>query len=281
MKSVPNMFPLRPTIFAVIGLLTSTLPVPVLATPQISKGAGQCTIKTPSGLGFTLLNAGTGAVPRDSDTVSVKYAGMLAIDGTTFDQSERAEFGVTQVIPGFAEGLKLLKVGGRIRLCIPAALGYGATGAGAIPANADLVFEVALLDIKKAPEPLGVADRQCTTRSATGLGYSILKAGAGERPTDSDIALINYKGFVGATGLPFDDAGPAPVPVSRVIPGFAEGLKLMQRGGSYKLCIPAALGYGDKVAGPIPANSTLIFLIELIDFKSLAEVQAMQAETPQ
>lgn len=277
MKSVSIRFAIRPAIFLLAGLMTSAPFVAVLAAPQESKGAGQCTLKTASGLGFTLLNAGTGAAPRDSDTVGVKYKGMLAIDGTTFDQSERADFGVTQVIPGFAEGLKLLKVGGSIRLCIPAALGYGAAGAGSIPANADLVFEVALLDIKKAPEPLGMADRQCTTRSASGLGYTILKVGMGERPTDSDIALINYKGFLAATGAPFDDAGPAPVPVSRVIPGFAEGLKLMQRGGSYKLCIPAALGYGDKVVGPIPANSTLVFLIELIDFKSLAEVQAMQA----
>ena len=281
MKSVSIKFAWRPAILLMACLGMSAPPVSVLAAPKESTGVGQCMLKTASGLGYTLLNAGTGAAPRDSDTVSVKYTGMLATDGTTFDQSERAEFGVTQVIPGFAEGLKLLKVGGSIRLCIPAALGYGATGAGAIPANADLVFEVALLDIKKATAPLGVADRQCTTRSATGLGYSIVTAGSGERPTDSDIALINYKGFLAANGLPFDDAGPVPVPVNRVIPGFAEGLKLMQRGGSYKLCIPPALGYGETVAGPIPAHSALVFLIELIDFKSLTEVQAMQAKTPQ
>ncbi len=281
MKYASIKFKSRPAILFLAGLLTSLPSLSVLAAPQESKIVGQCALKTASGLGFTILNAGTGAAPRDSDTVSVKYAGMLAIDGTTFDQSERADFGVTQVIPGFTEGLKLLKVGGNIRICIPAALGYGAAGAGSIPANADLVFEVALLDIKKAPEPLGLADRQCTTRSASGLGYTILKVGMGEKPTDSDIALINYKGFLAATGAPFDDAGPAPVPVSRVIPGFAEGLKLMQRGGSYKLCIPSVLGYGDKVTGPIPANSTLVFLIELIDFKSLAEVLAMQTEAPQ
>ena len=281
MKPASIKLALRLAILLMAGLSMSAPPVSVLAAPKESTGAGQCALKTVSGLGYTLLNTGAGAEPRDSDTVSVKYTGMLAVDGTTFDQSERAEFGVTQVIPGFSEGLKLMKVGGSIRLCIPAALGYGATGAGAIPANADLVFEVALLDIKKAPAPLGVADRQCTTRSATGLGYSTLKAGVGERPTDGDIALINYKGFVAATGASFDDAGPAPVPVSRVIPGFAEGLKLMQRGGSYKLCIPPELGYGEKVTGPIPANSTLVFLIELIDFKSIAEVQAIQAGAPQ
>ena len=61
----------------------------------------------------------------------------------------------------------------------------------------------------------------------------------------------------------------------------SEGLKLMQKGGSYKLCIPAALGYGDKATGPIPANSPLIFTVDLLDFKSMAEIQAMQAQMPQ
>ena len=55
----------------------------------------------------------------------------------------------------------------------------------------------------------------------------------------------------------------------------------MQKGGSYKLCIPAALGYGDKATGPIPANSPLIFTVDLLDFKSMAEIQAMQSQMQQ
>ena len=266
---------------AVIPMLVvsvSTLPRPALAAPPKPAATGQCTLKTASGLGYSVLKAGTGAAPRDADMVSVKYKGTLAADGKTFDASDRAEFAVTQVISGFSEGLKLMKVGGSIRLCIPSALGYGANGTGPIPANADLVFDVDLLGIKQPPGPLAVADRQCTSTSASGLGYTIVKPGMGEKPTNDDVALINYKGYVGATGAPFDDAGPVPIPVGRVIPGFAEGLKLMQRGGSYKLCIPPALGYRDKVTGPIPANSTLIFLIDLIDFKTLAEIEAMQAQ---
>lgn len=218
-------------------------------------------------------------MPDAADKVGVKYKGTLAADGAMFDESDRADFGVSDVIPGFAEGLKLLKTGGRIRLCIPAALGYGASGAGMIPANADLVFDVELLEIKTRAGPLAMADRQCATKNVSGLGYSIVKAGSGGMPGDSDIALVNYKGYLGATGAPFDDAGPIPIPVGRIIPGFAEGLKLMQRGGSYKLCIPPALGYGAKGVGPIPANSALVFLIDLIDFKSLAEVQAMQSQS--
>lgn len=269
-------------IMLIAGLATALPSTIVLAAPPPKPVAGgQCTLKTVSGLGYSMLKAGAGGVPRDSDKVSVKYKGTLAADGTTFDQSDRADFSVSDVIPGFSEGLKLVKVGGRIRLCIPAALGYGVHGAGAIPPNADLVFDVDLLEIKAPPGPLAAADRQCASKSASGLGYTIVKAGAGAMPGDADVALISYKGYVAATGAPFDDAGPVPVPVGQVIPGFAEGLKLMQRGGRYKLCIPPTLGYGDKVVGPIPANSTLVFLIDLVDFKSLAEIEAMQAQPQQ
>lgn len=262
--------------------LAAVLPQHVaLAAPAPKPGDGQCTQKTPSGLGYSILRPGTGAVPGPADKVSIKYKGTLAADGSTFDASDRAEFGVSEVIPGFSEGLMLVRTGGSIRLCIPAALGYGTRGAGTIPPNADLVFEVDLLEIKAPPGPLAVADRQCAVRGASGLGYSVIKAGAGEKPGDDDIALINYKGYIESTGAPFDDAGPIPVPVGQVIPGFSEGLKLMQRGGSYKLCIPPALGYGDKAAGPVPANSSLVFLIDLIDFKSIAEIQARQARPPQ
>lgn len=275
------------THFARSAMLLASI---IVATPETSTPAaaatpanpeGGCAIKTQSGLGYTMLVAGSDAAPVDTDTVAISYRGTLASDGTLFDESERAEFGVRDVIPGFTEGLMLLKVGGRIRLCIPSSLGYGARATGAIPANSDLVFEVGLLEIKKVPGPLAAGDRLCPTKSASGLGYAVMKAGTGAQPTDNDVTLVNYKGYLAASGAPFDNAGPVPIPVGRVIPGFAEGLKLMQRGGTYKLCIPAPLGYGDKAAGPIPPNSALVFLVDLIDFKSLAEIQALQTQSGQ
>ena len=61
-----------------------------------------------------------------------------------------------------------------------------------------------------------------------------------------------------------------------MIPGFTEGLKLMSRGAVYRVCIPAALGYGAKATGPIPANSDRVFQIQVLDFKSRAEIEAMR-----
>ncbi len=117
----------------------------------------------------------------------------------------------------------------------------------------------------------------CKTTTATGLGWSEIKPGTGAKPTSEDIVLVNYKGTL-ADGKEFDKGERAPFPVAQVVPGFSEGLMLMQKGGTYRLCIPAALGYGEKAAGPIPANSPLIFEVDLLDFKSMAEVQAMQQQ---
>lgn len=122
------------------------------------------------------------------------------------------------------------------------------------------------------PAGNGVAAAETT---ASGLVFQTRKAGQGASPTDQDIALISYKGTL-ANGTEFDANQQVPMPVAGSIPGFSEALKMMARGGSYRLCIPASLGYGAQAVGPIPANSVLVFDVDLHDFRSQAEVQMMQ-----
>jgi FKBP-type peptidyl-prolyl cis-trans isomerase FkpA len=121
--------------------------------------------KTESGLLYQVEKPGTGATPKDSDTVVVNYKGTL-VDGTEFDNSytrgEPLSFRLDGVIPGWTEGLKHVKKGGKIKLVIPPALAYGKTGVPGIPANSTLVFEVELLDIKPAPK----ADAKDATKPA-------------------------------------------------------------------------------------------------------------------
>lgn len=108
-----------------------------------------------------------------------------------------------------------------------------------------------------------------------------LKPGTGPHPTNTDVALINYEGRL-ADGTVFDKSPqPTPLPVTGVVPGFSQGLKLMQRGGKYRLTIPPELGYGAKASGPIPANATLTFTVELVDFKSEEELRRIQAQQMQ
>ncbi|ELQ6241232.1 FKBP-type peptidyl-prolyl cis-trans isomerase [Cronobacter sakazakii] len=111
-------------------------------------------VKTSStGLLYKVEKEGNGAAPKESDTVVVNYKGTL-IDGQEFDNSykrgEPLSFRLDGVIPGWTEGLKNIKKGGKIKLVIPPELAYGKNGVPGIPANSTLVFDVELLDINPA-----------------------------------------------------------------------------------------------------------------------------------
>jgi peptidylprolyl isomerase len=108
--------------------------------------------KQADGLIIEDMKIGTGKSPGDADTVVCHYTGYLK-DGTKFDSSrdrgEPLSFQLNQVIKGWQEGLKTMKVGGRRKLTIPPELGYGANGAGeTIPPNSVLIFDVELVDVK-------------------------------------------------------------------------------------------------------------------------------------
>lgn len=107
------------------------------------------------------------------------------------------------------------------------------------------------------------------------IGFEVVKEGTGASPTRADVVLVKYEGKLD-DGTVFDANEQAPMQVSGVVPGFAKALKRMQKGGKYKIVIPPKLGYGAMEQGPIPANSTLNFEVELLDFRSEAEVRAMQ-----
>ena len=110
--------------------------------------------KTESGLRYQIIQEGNGAKAEKGQTVSVHYKGQLT-DGTVFDSSYKRNqpidfaLGVGQVIPGWDEGISLLKIGDKARFVIPSDLAYGSAGAGGvIPPNATLVFDVELVNAK-------------------------------------------------------------------------------------------------------------------------------------
>jgi len=110
-------------------------------------------ITTASGLKYQILKHGDGTVsPKATDTVKVHYEGKL-LDGTVFDSSiargQPISFPLNGVIPGWTEGLQLMKVGDKFRFEIPPNLAYGANSPSpAIPPNSTLIFEVELLGIQ-------------------------------------------------------------------------------------------------------------------------------------
>ena len=114
-------------------------------------------VELPSGLRYEMLKAGTGATPKVGQQVTIQYTGSLA-SGQVFDSSiergQPAEMVLlpNQMISGMVEGLQKVAVGGKIKLYLPAALGYGDEGNQGIPPASTLIFEVELLSVKDAPK---------------------------------------------------------------------------------------------------------------------------------
>jgi FKBP-type peptidyl-prolyl cis-trans isomerase len=122
-------------------------------TDYVSKNNLGNVQKTASGLHYVITQPGTGKQATPMSTVSVKYTGKL-LDGTVFDSSERqggkpVEFPLNQVIPGWTEGIALLKEGSKATLIIPSEMAYGPQGRPGIPKNSVLVFDVELIQVKE------------------------------------------------------------------------------------------------------------------------------------
>ena len=151
---------LRSLCCTALGAAFTLAPLSTMAETPLEKGErflaenkGKEGVKTTaSGLQYKIVKEGTGKSPAATDTVLVHYEGKL-LDGTVFDSSikrgEPISFPLNRVIPGWTEGLQLVKEGGKAILYIPSKLAYGSSGAGgAIGPNETLIFEVELIKIK-------------------------------------------------------------------------------------------------------------------------------------
>ena len=139
---------------------------PSPGTDNFTDGAGLPVVTYPDGLKYIDLIVGTGTVVKSGDNITVQYTGWLDA-ATVFDSSRdpgrtpfAVQIGVGQVVPGWDEGIPGMKVGGKRKLIIPGALGYGSagqtdpnTGAVIIPPNATLTFDVEVLSTAPGPSP--------------------------------------------------------------------------------------------------------------------------------
>jgi FKBP-type peptidyl-prolyl cis-trans isomerase len=126
--------------------------------------------------------------------------------------------------------------------------------------------------------------RSGVTTTASGVQIQTVTAGSGARIGADDGVIIEYKGRL-VDGTVFDSTegkGPAPMLVGQVVPGFSEALQLMQQGGSYRIWLPPALGYGaaGTPGGPIPPNAVLDFDVKILQVVPDAALQAAPAGTP-
>lgn len=114
------------------------------------------------------------------------------------------------------------------------------------------------------------AGKEGVQTTASGLQYQVLEQGSGAKPGAESVVKVHYKGEL-LDGTVFDDSSqrsePATIPLQQVVPGWSEGIRLMNPGSRYRFWIPAELAYGEQgtPGGPIPPNSTLVFDVQLLE----------------
>ena len=250
----------------------------------------------------TALTTGTGLTAQNGDLVTIQYTAYLYdstkpnSEGTLFDSTYARSAPVTftlgagqaipqwdqgQAIPAWDEGVLGMLVGGKIRLTVPASLGFGivaqtgpvlpgATAGVAIPANTPLVFEIELINVQKAivPVTVPVPTSLYWTDDIVGTGTAIV---AGSKVTahytlwlfdgtksDTRGQVIDTDLDHGTSGFAFTEGD------TSLIAGWNQGVLGMMPGGKRTITIPASLGYGATGSGAVPPNTALVFDIEII-----------------
>ncbi|CAN5390008.1 FKBP-type peptidyl-prolyl cis-trans isomerase [soil metagenome] len=236
-------------------------------------------VKMSKGMEYTITAKGNGPLVLAGQKVSMLYTGKLLND-TIFDATSRrgnAPFkfnvGTHQVIQGWDSIVSKLHAGDKAIMRIPPEYGYGARGNGAIPANSTLIFEVEVLDIILPPIQWNAKGKDTIT-TPSGLKIVMFESKPeNAKPANGNNVTVHYSGF-NMDGSMFDSSVERDQPFSfslgrgQVIKGWDEGIGMLRKGEKAKLIIPYNLAYGEGGRPPvIPAKATLIFDVELIDFK--------------
>jgi FKBP-type peptidyl-prolyl cis-trans isomerase FkpA len=255
---------------------------------------------------YTVEKQGNGATPKRGDYVKLKYVGQL-LDGTVFDESGNESYvfrlGYRQVISGWEIGIPLLKVGTKGTLFLPAEKAYGARAMGKIPATSPLIFKIEVeqilneaaydqynIDLEKREKiafetakkeqlakdlkiinDFSSEKKIKTTKTNSGLSYSITKKGKGNLPQKGDMLVVEYEGFL-PDGTAFDsnkDKAPFQfvLGAKKVLEGWEEGFSFFNKGSEGYLMLPSQLAYkGTSIAEKnIPAFAVLIFKVKVKD----------------
>lgn len=238
--------------------------------------------KDRSGIRFHIDQFGSGLPAKLGQTVNVKYQGRLLSDETLFDEGT-IKLQVSQLIAGWQYAMLILPKGTKGSIYIPSGLGYGSNEIGKIPANSILMFDIDILDIIKGAAEIQqeksdivaidkyLADKSINAhKDSTGVRYVITTVGTGLTPTWFEKVRVKYNGKVLSSGTEFFNGTSEPGETfdSRVA-DYIHGLKVsilsLKVGGKGTFYVPSGLGFGATENVSVPANSNLVFEVELLD----------------
>jgi len=247
-----------------------------------------------SGLMFKDDSLGTGREVQRDDMITVHYKIWIVKDSTslfsdwtkdvmkniymiadTKARNQPVKFVLTKnsFIKGSYEGLLGMQTGGRRTIIVPSELAYGKEGMREIPPDTDIKIAVELLDVKdKIVAAMWNVDTSLYKTTESGLTYAIIKEGDGATADSGDVVTVNYTGYL-VNGTKFDSSVERDesfsflLGIGQIMPGWDEGIMLMRKGSKARFVIPPGLAYGELDLKNIPANSTLIFDIELLDIQ--------------
>ena len=260
-----------------------------------------------SGLIFIETAKGTGKKPKVGDVVKVHFKVSELDGRTffsSFEQGEpmRWEAGKIFDNDGATQALNMMSVGGKATAIVPSSIGFGAQGRSQMVAPfTTLIYDFEIVSLqtkaeydkelekeKREAEALTskakgeemnilaqyIKSNKITVKpNASGLYYLETKAGTGEKPVAGKTVKVHYTGTL-LDGTKFDSSVDRGQPLEfvlgqqQVIQGWDEGIAMMKKGGTAKLIIPSAIAYGPDGRMPsIPPSATLIFDVELVDFK--------------
>lgn len=250
-----------------------------------------------NGVYFIEKTAGNGKKVETNKYAIIHFIGDIIGGenfGNTYNTKEPVNYlvGTGRLGVGFETYIQKMKKGGKATLIIPSSQAFGPEGNGyMIPPFSPLKLEVEVLDVLTEKELTAKRDAEAKAKqasemtdlkkfvqknypkakqTASGMFYSEVAAGTGKTPGKGDMVKVHYKGTL-LDGTKFDASYDRNEPFKftigngEVIPGWDEGLSLMKVGGKAVLIIPSKLGYGAQGSGPIPAFSSLVFEVELLD----------------
>jgi len=194
--------------------------------------------------------------------------GVLAVSSPS--EEEGIVQCLPQVVPGLAEALKAMSVGEERRVWVPADLAFAAKDHDRTRPKVDMTYDIALLDLMKAPPvPKDLkAPPRTATRTASGMAMQTLKKGTGtERPSEASGVTLHVSGWK-ADGTLIETTlmsnHPASYTLGDMIPGWHEALLRMIIGEKVRVWIPAALAYGDQPGRRSVPAGDLVYDLELL-----------------